>query len=156
ALAGVLLGAGVGVAAVQVELPARLLPAVEAGVGDELDPPLHRHVAELPAHQPDLVVGILAVAVRLGLLEAHRPVPFRLPSITVRDRDDRRLYRRFPPPQEAAPLSVGLTLRVRKPPHAEREAYAPGLAAAPPALVEQLHVLPHERMVIVPRPRRNE
>ena len=63
--------AGVGVALAQVELPARLLPAVEAGVCDELDPLALGHVAELAADQADLVVGGLAVAVRGGLLEAH-------------------------------------------------------------------------------------
>ncbi len=71
ALLGIRLGAGVGVAAGQVELPARFFPAVEAGVLDELDPLLHRHVAELAADQADLVVRAFAVAVRVGLLEAH-------------------------------------------------------------------------------------
>ena len=55
----------------QVELPARFFPAVEAGVLEELDPFVHRHVAELAANQADLVIRSLAVAMRGGLLEAH-------------------------------------------------------------------------------------
>ena len=43
---------------------------------DELDPLVHRHVAELAADQADLVVRALAEPMRGGLLEAHdcRPV----------------------------------------------------------------------------------
>src|SRR5256885_3732010 len=37
----------VAAAAAQIEFPARFLPAVEAGVLDELHPLRHRHVAEL-------------------------------------------------------------------------------------------------------------
>src|SRR5262249_37426528 len=70
-LPGVGGGAVVGGAARQVQLPARLLPAVETGVADEPQPLLHRHVAELPADEADLVVRALAEAVLGGLLESH-------------------------------------------------------------------------------------
>src|SRR5262249_849767 len=62
---------GVAVALAEVQLPARLLPAVEAGVGEELDPLLHVHVAELAADQADLVVRPLTETMTLGLLESH-------------------------------------------------------------------------------------
>ena len=75
-LLGVRLGPGVGAAAVQVELPARLFPAVEAGVLEELQPLVHRHVAELAADQADLVVRSLAEAMLGGLLVAHAIFPF--------------------------------------------------------------------------------
>src|SRR5262249_33648605 len=65
----------VAVAAAQVQLPARLLPAVEAGLGDEFQPVGLRHVAELAADQPDLVIRTLAETVRGRLLEAHGGSP---------------------------------------------------------------------------------
>ena len=49
----------------------RLFPAVEAGVGDELDPLGLGHVAELAADQADLVVAAFADSMLRGLLEAH-------------------------------------------------------------------------------------
>src|SRR5262249_6147088 len=76
ALPGVGLGPLVGGATAQVQLPARLLPAVELGVLDELNPLVHRHVAELPATQPDLVVRPLAEAMLRRLLVAHGCLSF--------------------------------------------------------------------------------
>ena len=78
AFLGVGLGAGVGVAAVEIEFPARLFPAVEAGLCDELEPFVHRHVAELAANQADLMIRSLAVAMRRRLLEAHDGSSFPL------------------------------------------------------------------------------
>src|SRR5262249_2435164 len=59
------------VAAAQVELPAGLLPAVEAGLGDEREPVLLGDAAELAAHQADLMIRRLAEAMLAGLFEAH-------------------------------------------------------------------------------------
>src|SRR5262245_48636239 len=56
AFPGVGLGSGVVVAAAEVELPAGFFPAVEAGVGNELDPSVHRHGTELATNQADLVI----------------------------------------------------------------------------------------------------
>src|SRR5207302_5632834 len=59
------------IAATQVQLPARLFPAVETRVGHELQPFALVHIAELPSHQADLMKRSLAVAVFGGLLEPH-------------------------------------------------------------------------------------
>src|SRR5205814_46630 len=59
------------VAATQVQFPARLLPAIEARVGHELQPFALVHVAELASHQADLMKRPLAVAVFRRLLEPH-------------------------------------------------------------------------------------
>src|SRR5262245_5132683 len=71
ALLGVGGGPGVRVALAQVELPAGLLPAVEAGVLDELQPLAFGDIPELSADEADLVVRAFAEAVLSGLLEAH-------------------------------------------------------------------------------------
>ena len=69
---GVGLGTAVGVALGEVELPGGLLPAVEARVGDEVEPGVLGDVAELAADKADLVVRTLAAAVCFRLVEAHR------------------------------------------------------------------------------------
>src|SRR5262249_29873546 len=79
------------VALAQVELPRRLFPPVEARLLNERQPVVHRHVAELPPHQPDLVIRPLAEAVLGRLLESHGDHPFRAAPWLVRRRG--RLYR---------------------------------------------------------------
>src|SRR5262249_39671551 len=71
ALLGVRLGAGVAAALAQVEFPARLFPAVEAGLLHELQPLAELDVAELAAHQADLVVRPFAEAMLRRLFVAH-------------------------------------------------------------------------------------
>ena len=68
---GVGLGARVGVALGEVELPGGLFPAVEAARRQEVEPIVFGNVAELPANEPDLVMGVLACAMLCGLMEAH-------------------------------------------------------------------------------------
>ncbi len=74
-LLGVGGGAGVVSAAAEVELPAGLFPAVEAGFLHEFQPLVLRHAAELTADQADLVVGAFAEAVLGRLMKAHVPSP---------------------------------------------------------------------------------
>ncbi len=76
ALLGVGGGAVFGVAAAEIQLPARLLPAVEASLRDELQPVCFRHIAELATHQTDLMIRQLAEAVLRCLLESHDDGPF--------------------------------------------------------------------------------
>lgn len=59
------LHAGGGVALGEVELPGRLLPAVEPGAGDEVEPLRFGNVAELAADQTDQVRG------RRGVMRAE-------------------------------------------------------------------------------------
>src|SRR5262249_1524670 len=68
-------GVLVGVAPPQVEFPGRLLPPVEPGVADEVEPRRLGDAAELTADQPDLVVAALAVLVGGGLVESHGGEP---------------------------------------------------------------------------------
>src|SRR5438132_7343345 len=70
-LLGISLGCSIGCAAIHIQLPTGFLPAVEAGVLQKLQPLIHRHVAELTANQPDLVVRSFAEPMRRCLLEAH-------------------------------------------------------------------------------------
>src|SRR5262249_50607917 len=87
-LFGIGFSAPVTVTLAQLEFPARLLPAVEAGILQELQPLVHGNVAELAANEADLVVRSPAIAVRGGLLVAHGwLVPFGQTS--------RRLERRL-------------------------------------------------------------
>ena len=71
ALVGIGFRSGVGVAPAQIKFPRGLLPAVEPGLFHEVQPAVHRHIAELPANQTNLVVRTLAEPVRRCLLEAH-------------------------------------------------------------------------------------
>ena len=71
ALLGVLLGAGVVAAAGEVQFPGGLFPAVEAGFGDPIEPLFLGHVAKLPAHQADLMIGGASPTMLLGLMMAH-------------------------------------------------------------------------------------
>ena len=75
ALLGIGRGAGVGVAAAEVEFPAGFFPAVEAGFLHEFQPLVLRHVAELAADQADLMVGAFAEAVLGRLMKTHVAVP---------------------------------------------------------------------------------
>src|SRR5262249_21023367 len=94
-LAGVRGGALVGVAAAQVQLPARLLPAVEADVGDEAYPFRLGDCTELAAAEADLVVRSLAEAMFRGLLEAHESAA--LSRRVWRDGSRRECRRLYPP-----------------------------------------------------------
>ena len=81
ALLGIGLGAGVVGAAFEIQLPGGFLPAVEAGLGDPVEPLVLGHVAELAAHQADLMMRMLAAAMRLGLVMAHGEIVSRSRSL---------------------------------------------------------------------------
>src|SRR5262249_42516815 len=71
-LAGIRCRPRIAVTAPQIQFPARLLPSIETRIADELQPLSLRHTAELPAHQPDLMVRGLAKAMPIRrLFEAH-------------------------------------------------------------------------------------
>src|SRR5579875_859245 len=76
ALFGIRLGPSIGGAAIEVQLPTRFFPAVEAGFLQELQPLLHRHIAELAAHQADLMVRGFAESMLCSLFVAHARCPF--------------------------------------------------------------------------------
>ncbi len=71
ALCGVDFGPGIVAAAGQIEFPSGFFPAVEAGLGDPIEPGVLRHVAELSADEPDLMVRVLAAPMRFRLLVTH-------------------------------------------------------------------------------------
>src|SRR5437588_11511857 len=83
-LLGVSLGPSIRAASVHVEFPARFLPAVESGLLDKFQPLIHRHIAELPANQADLVVRSVAEPLRRGLVETHSNLT-SLYSLSSRD-----------------------------------------------------------------------
>ena len=58
-------------APVELQLPAGLLPAVETGFGQEIDPLIVIDISELTPHQADLVVRAPAGSMPGGLLVSH-------------------------------------------------------------------------------------
>src|SRR6516162_7069890 len=107
-LPGIRFRSSVTGAATEVEFPTGFFPAVEARVLDELDPFIHRHVAELAAHEADLMIRSLAEAMAGGLLEAHGAVPFA--GWLTRIRSGRSLTIPGFPPTAIVPSSVVDTL----------------------------------------------
>ena len=96
ALLGVGLGPGVAGAALQVQLPACFFPAIEAGFLQELDPAVHRHVAELAAHETDLMVRGFAETMRCGLFVTHARRPFpKNPDVKSWRCEETILFRRW-------------------------------------------------------------
>jgi hypothetical protein len=69
------LHAGGGVAIGEVELPGRLLPAVEAGIGDEIEPFRFGDVAKLSANEADQMVGATGFHESDVLSTLSRPQP---------------------------------------------------------------------------------
>jgi hypothetical protein len=65
-------GACIGIAATKVEFPRRFFPTVEATFLQKTNPLIERHVAKLATDQSDLVKRTFAIAMLLGLVEAHR------------------------------------------------------------------------------------
>jgi hypothetical protein len=71
ALCGVFRRARIGIALAQVKFPGGILPAIEPGLLDELDPLAKFDIAELTANKADLVVGSFARAVLGSLIVTH-------------------------------------------------------------------------------------